>query len=168
LILAFHELRKKYPEKHLDLYGRDWYYPDGRSYITSLRDTYDAEFFENVHFHGTIPREELNKRYAEASFCIFPSHMETQGLVTLEAMLLEKPVIFSLYGPGQETIEHEKTGLLCDVYDPKDIAEKMKWIIENPDASTEMGKVARQKVLKKYDICTILDRNLSFYESLRS
>ncbi|MBT8267889.1 MAG: glycosyltransferase family 4 protein [Bacteroidia bacterium] len=166
LLLAFYELRESFPEKILDLYGRDWYYPDGNSYIETLKKTYDAAYFENVHFHGSIPREELDQRYAEASFCIFPSHMETQGLVTLEAMLLEKPVIFSLYGPGPETIEHGVTGLLCDVYDPADITLKMKWIIENPVAATEMGRSGRQQVLKKYDINSILDRNIAFYKSL--
>lgn len=168
LLLAFKALRKHYPEKHLDLYGREWFYPNGRSYIETLKETYEPGYFENVHFHGAISREELNKQYASASFCIFPSHMETQGLVTLEAMLLEKPVIFSLYGPGPETIEHEKTGLLCDVYDPEDISEKMKWIIENPEKAAEMGQIGRQQVLKKYDINTILDRNIAFYQSLGS
>ena len=166
LIEAFKLVRTKYPKKKLDLYGRDWYYPDGSSYIENLQKTYDTSYFENVTFHGAVPREELNRHYAEASLCVFPSHMETQGLVTLEAMLLEKPVIFSEYGPGPETINHGETGLLCDVYNPKDIAEKITFIIQHPEEAETMAKAGRKEVLKKYKKDSILEQNIVFYNSL--
>src|SRR5690606_7438341 len=89
LIEAFHIVKLKYPEKMLHVYGRDWFYPDGTSYIKRLRDNYGENYFKNVIFHGSISREELIKKYSEAIFCVFPSHMETQGLVCLEAMALK-------------------------------------------------------------------------------
>jgi glycosyltransferase involved in cell wall biosynthesis len=168
LIEAFKIVRDRFPEKHLDIYGRDWFFPDGRSYIEMLRNTYDDSYLKNITFHGSIPREELNKKYAEAVFCVFPSHMETQGLVTLEAMLLKKTVIFSEYGPGPETIDHGRTGFLCDVYKPEDIAEKMLWCLEHPDALEKIGETAREQVLDKYHKNTILEKNLAFYQSLLS
>ncbi|MBW2937703.1 glycosyltransferase family 4 protein [Aureisphaera sp. CAU 1614] len=168
LIEAFKIVRTTYPEKELDIYGRDWFYPNGDSYIEKLKQDYDASYFINVVFHGTIERELLNLKYREAGLCVFPSHMETQGLVTLEAMLLQKPVIFSQYGPGPETIIHEETGLLCDVYDPIDIAEKIIWCIKNPDKANLLGIKAEKVVRKKYDKSHILEKNLAFYDSLIS
>jgi len=165
LIEAFKLVREKYPDKILDLFGRDWFFPDGSSYMDMLKREY-ADDLENVIFHGSVSREELNIKYAEASFCIFPSHMETQGLVSLEAMLLKKPVIFSEYGPGPETIVHGETGLLCDVYDPKDIAEKMIWCIENPNEAKQLGENAEKVVIQRYDKNTILEKNIAFYRSL--
>ena len=35
--------------------------------------------------------DEIPTRYAKATVCVFPSHMETLGLVALEAMAMEKP-----------------------------------------------------------------------------
>ncbi|MCW5519167.1 glycosyltransferase family 4 protein [Aureitalea sp. L0-47] len=166
LIEAFKIVREKHPEMILDLYGRDWLYPDGSSYIHRLKDSYDESYFGNVIFHGAISRELLNKKYAEATFCIFPSHMETQGLVSLEAMLLKKPVIFSEYGPGPETIDHGVTGLLCNVYDPGDIAEKMLWCIENLEEALKLGEAASPAVREKYNKSTILDKNIAFYKSI--
>jgi glycosyltransferase involved in cell wall biosynthesis len=166
LIEAFKMVRESHPQMLLDIYGRDWFFPDGSSYIEMLKNSYDTAYFEGVKFHGAVSRETLNEKYAEAAFCVFPSHMETQGLVSLEAMLLKKPVIFSEYGPGPETIEHGKTGLLCDVYDPRDIAAKMNWCIENPELAAELGKNAEGVVRKKYDKNTILEKNISFYKSL--
>ncbi|WP_034261590.1 glycosyltransferase family 4 protein [Altibacter lentus] len=168
LIEAFALVRQRYPDYQLDLFGRDWYYPNGDSYIARLKETYDASFFEQVTFHGSIPREELHTRYAEASVCVFPSHMETQGLVTLEAMAQGKPVVFSQYGPGPETIDHGNTGLLCDVYDPGDIAAKILWCIEHPDAARELGRNAARRVREHYNKNTILEENLSFYSTLLS
>lgn len=166
LIEAFAILRTTYPEKKLDIYGQDWKYPDGLSYIEMLRSKYKNGGLENVTFHGSIPREILYKEYTASLFCIFPSHMETQGLVTLEAMLLEKPVVFSQYGPGPETIHHMEDGLLCDVYNPKDIADKMQWVIENTEQANKMGKLARTRVLNKFDKKNILEKNLTFYNEL--
>ncbi len=165
LIEAFSILRTIYPEKKLDIYGRDWKFPDGSSYIEMLQSKYDT-ILENVTFYGSIPRETLYKEYAASVFCIFPSHMETQGLVTLEAMLLEKPVIFSQYGPGPETITPMRDGLLCDVYVPQDIANKMQWMIEHSEKAREMGKLARKQVLNKFDKEGILKQNLTFYNEL--
>ena len=166
LVEAFQLVKDKYPKMHLDLYGRDWFYPNGDSFIDTLKKKYSASYFENVNFHGAIPRTELNIKYASSLFCIFPSHMETQGLVTLEAMLLEKPVVFSQYGPGPETIQHMHTGLLCDVYDPVDIAEKMLWCIENKKAANSLGKKGRQQVMQKFEKHKIVEENTAFYKSL--
>lgn len=166
LIEAFAILRKHYPEKRLDMYGPDWKFPDGSSYIKMLKEKYKNEL-DNVTFHGRVTREVLNKAYASSLFCVFPSHMETQGLVALEAMLLEKPVIFSRYGPGPETIDHMQDGLLCDVYDANDIAGHMKWIIENDKEAMQLGKNARKKVVLKYNKEVLLDANLNFYNALK-
>ncbi|MEM7186732.1 MAG: glycosyltransferase family 4 protein [Bacteroidota bacterium] len=166
LLQAFRLVRERYPEKQLDLYGREWYYPNGGTYEAMLRDTYDASYFENVHFQGSIPRDQLDTKYAEAAFCVFPSHMETQGLVCLEAMLMAKAVVFTQYGPGPETVEDGHTGWLCDVYNPDDIAQKMIWCIEHPEKARQMGESARQQVIRKYDASSILEQNISFYQKL--
>jgi glycosyltransferase involved in cell wall biosynthesis len=165
LIEAFKKVREKYPDKILDMFGRDWFFPDGSSYIDMLKRDH-ANDLENVVFHGSVSREELNMKYAAAAFCIFPSHMETQGLVSLEAMLLKRPVIFSEYGPGPETIVHGETGLLCDVYDPGDIADKMIWCIENPTEAQQLGENAEKIIRQRYDKNTILEKNIAFYRSI--
>lgn len=166
LIQAFELIRKRFPEMELDIYGRDWFYQDGRSYIESIQLELPKEMFYNVTFHGSIPREKLFLKYAEAAVCVFPSHMETQGLVTLEAMLMSKPVVFTEYGPGPETIDHGRTGLLCDVYDPSDISRKVLQILEDYDWAIQLGTVARHAVLEKYDRTRILEQNLKFYNQL--
>ena len=168
LVQAMALLKNDFPDIRLDCFGRDWFYPDGRSYIAQLKKDLPAGHFEQVVFHGAVPREELNRKYAAARLCVFPSRMETQGLVSLEAMLLGKPVVFSEYGPGPETITHGENGLLCDVYDPADIAGKIRWYLEHPAEAMKHGQHARQHVLQKYNKETILEHNLRFYQGLLS
>ena len=79
---------------------------------------------------------------------------------------MEKPVVFSKYGPGPETITHGENGLLCDVYNPKDIAEKILFYLNAPAEAAKHGQAARKTVLDKYDPEKILAQNLSFYQSL--
>ncbi|NQX78861.1 glycosyltransferase family 4 protein, partial [Gilvibacter sp.] len=103
----------------------------------------------------------------KAAVCVFPSHMESQGLVSLEAMLLEKPVIFSKYGPGPETINHQEDGLLADVYQPEDIADKIRWVLNNREQADAMGKRARQAVKARFDLQKVTAQNVAFYRSIQ-
>lgn len=166
LIEAFKIVREALPEKELHIYGRDWSFPNGDSYIEMLKSTFDRTYFANVTFHGNIQKEALMNEYAKAAVCVFPSHMETQGLVTLEAMLFARPVVFSKYGPGPETIDHTKNGLLCDVYNPADIAEKIISIFDNPEHAETMGKNARALILKRFNLHTLVADNVDFYKSI--
>ena len=166
LIQAFKLAREKRPSLILELYGREWFYPDGRSYEQSLRSELSKDHFEHVRFMGPVSRPKLDKAYASAAVCVFPSHMETQGLVSLEAMLLERPVVFSKYGPGPETIIHRETGLLADVYEPDDIAAQINWVLDHPAEAEAMGKAARKQVLTNYELEKITEANLNFYRTL--
>ncbi len=168
LIAAFQPIRTKFPKKELHIFGRDWFFPDGSSYTKMLEEKYGEAGLEGVLFHGSISREQLYREYASASFCIFPSHMETQGLVTLEALLMERPVIFSQYGPGPETIIHLEDGLLCDVYKPEDIAEKMMWMIEHPEKAKEMALLGKSRVNVKFNKDAKLKDNIAFYTAVCS
>ncbi|TCN56407.1 glycosyltransferase family 1 protein [Flavobacterium circumlabens] len=166
LIQAFPLVKKEYPDATLEIYGRDWFFPDGSSYTQLLKEKELprlAEIASHIHFHGPVPYTEIPNVYAGASICVFPSHMETQGLVAPEAMAMEKAVVFTQLGPGPETIENYKTGLLCDPHSPADIAEKIIWIFANREKAIEMGKTARQVVLEKYGLEHIVFQNIDFY-----
>ncbi len=166
LIEAMALLIENYPDLKLHVYGREWFYKNGSSYTEMLKNNYDSIIDKCVKFHGVIPFNELPRKYAEARICVFPSHMETQGLVAPEAMAMKKPVVFSEFGPGPETIENYKTGLLCNPHDKNDIAEKISWYIENQEKIETITTNARDFVMEKFNLNKILDKNIDFYKSL--
>lgn len=169
LIQAFSLVKKQFPQATLDIYGRDWFYPDGSSYVAMLKKTELpklGEMAKDIHFHGAIGYNEIPLKYAEAEVCVFPSHVETQGLVAPEAMAMEKAVVFTKLGPGSETITDYETGLLCDPYNPKDIADKIGWFFLNKEKSAHIRIEARKFVLQNFGIDNIVNQNKIFFESL--
>ncbi|OOG74595.1 glycosyltransferase family 4 protein [Algoriphagus sp. A40] len=166
LILAIPLVAKEYPEIHLEVYGRDWLFPDGKSYKGFLKETIDPEVLNRVHFHGPVSHDSLPKFYEQAEICIFPSHVETQGLVAPEAMAMEKPVIFSVLGPGTETIDHGVNGWLCDPHNPESIASTIKEALRWKEKFAQIGKAARKKALEKFDLDRMTETNVAFYQMI--
>lgn len=169
LIKAFPIVKKQFADATLEVYGRDWFFPDGSSYIQMLKNKelpQLGDIAKDIHFHGAVSYTNIPRVYGNAAVCVFPSHMETQGLVAPEAMAMEKVVVFTKLGPGPETIEDFKTGLLCDPYNPGDIADKIIWVLCNKEKGKEIGKAAREFVLKKYGLQHIVCQNIDFFKSL--
>lgn len=169
LIQAFPLIKNQFPTATLEIYGRDWFYPDGSSYIEMLEKKELPQLGEqaqDIHFNGAVDYDKIPSLYSQAEVCVFPSHAETQGLVAPEAMAMEKAVVFSVLGPGPETIIDYETGLLCDPHNPVDIAEKISWFFLNPEKKQIIVKKARDFVLKKYSLESIVEQNRVFYESI--
>lgn len=169
LIMAFSKVYDFDPEIELALYGRDWFYPDGSSYIEELKSTVlasDEAWVKAVVFKGSVLNTLIPSIYNQARICVFPSHMETLGLVAPEAMLMEKPVIFTNKGPGPEVIKDGITGLLCNPHSPEDIAEKVIWMLQHPVETQQMGKNARKDILQRFDVEVVLKQNIDFYQSI--
>ena len=171
LIQAFPLVKEKFPKAILNLYGRDWLFSDGSSYIKMLQKNELPKlgaFANDVIFHGAVSFTEIPDAYAKAAVCVFPSHMETLGLVAPEAMAMEKPVIFTELGPGPEVITNGETGWLCNPHQPKDIADKIIHVLSNPNQAAEIAKKGRQSVLKQFEIKTIVVKNIKFYIRIKN
>jgi glycosyltransferase involved in cell wall biosynthesis len=166
LLEALGLLLPRFPELQLDVYGRDWFFPDGRSYTEFLKSSFPAELLKQVNFHGPVSLQQIPAKYELAELCVFPSHMETQGLVAPEAMLMGKPVLFSQLGPGPETIKHGVSGLLCDPHSAEDIAEKIKFAFENREEMQAIALRGQTEARLMFDMEQILEHNLNYYSSL--
>jgi len=167
LVQAMPAIRGAVPRAHLRIVGRDWNDPKtGASYTEYLRGFIADEVRDAVEIVGALPHDAIPAELEKAEVCIYPSHMEAQGVVVVEAMAMAKPTIFSIYGPGKEMISHGNTGLLCDPFDPEDIAEKVIAMLQNPEEAARMGKRAREDILRRFDPDATVERNIAFYRSL--
>jgi len=106
------------------------------------------------------------ERLAEFDAFVFSSKSEGMPNALLEAMAVGLPCLSTDcdYGP-REFIQHGGNGLLCEVADPQDMAEKMKQLAADPEARMQMGKNAL-KVRSDYAEDKILGKYLSYAESL--
>ena len=151
----------------LEIYGRD--VADkvtGKSYVQQMQMLAQELGLQNISFKGPVGNELLPAIIEKAGICIFPSHSETQGIVVLEAMSMGKAVIFTNTGPGPETIEHEKDGMLFEAGNVAQLASQIAKLSADHNLRRRLGEGARKKVLEKYDLKTVGEQNISFYQSI--
>ncbi|SHN09646.1 glycosyltransferase family 4 protein [Polaribacter sp. KT 15] len=166
LCLAIPEILKEFPEFHLYIYGRDWYFPNGTLYKDWMLKQLSDDIKKSITFKNPVPYIDLPKVYEFGEICIFPSHMEVQGLVAPEAMCMEKIVVFTEYGPGSETITDGVDGFLCKPLEVENISKTVIRVLKNRNNNREIEIRARKKVIDKFSPKIILKKNIDFYNSI--
>src|SRR5438094_10556768 len=104
---------------------------------------------DRVRFLGRISDNRLPEVYAACDVFVLPSvsRLEAFGIVALEAMATGKPVIVADIPGVREMIEDGRDGLLTDTVNPRDLADKIRRLLADPDARRALGLPAREKVL---------------------
>jgi glycosyltransferase involved in cell wall biosynthesis len=128
----------------------------------------DLGIREKTIFVGMIPRAEVPYYYAMSDIVVVPSLQEAFGLVVSEALACGKPVIGTQVGGIPDQILNGYNGFLVKPKDPKEIAEKILWLIEHPDEAKRMGMNGRKIVEEKFDINKRIEKIISLYENLLS
>jgi len=71
---------------------------------------------------------------------------EALGRVQLEAMACGKPIVATRTNGALECIEDGKTGLLCEIENVEDLAEKLDYILSSRQLAIEMGRAGLERV----------------------
>lgn len=121
---------------------------------------------KRTNYLGKIPYEQVQQQIKNAHVCAFPSLAETLGMVTIESMALQKPVVNTNYGWAQELMDHEKSGYLIDPNDVKSYEDTILKIFEDRKNALEMGIAARNKIETTFDSEQIVLKNIDFYKKL--
>ncbi len=94
-----------------------------------------------------LTEKELVNLYNESLVTLCTSRLETFGLVPLESMACGTPVIATKVSGHRETIDDKRTGFLVD-FDPKEIAEKIIYFLDDKKSLVEIGANARNHIEK--------------------
>lgn len=104
---------------------------------------------------------------ANADCIVLPSYREGSSNVLLEASAMEKPCITTNTTGCNEIVADGITGFLCDVKNAESLAIQMKKMISLPqEKRMEMGKNARQKVIREFDKQIVIDAYLEAIQQL--
>lgn len=122
---------------------------------------------DRTEFSGWIDREKLSQYYQKASIVVVPSVWpEPFGLVGIEAMSYGKPVVAFNVGGIPEWLEDGVTGFLIQPYNVKEMAERIDYLLENPDVAREMGMQGRKRVEAEFSKEKHIARLLEIYHEV--
>ncbi|MBK8024150.1 MAG: glycosyltransferase [Chloroflexi bacterium] len=94
-------------------------------------------------FMGYMKGEPLSQAYASADAFVFPSSMETFGLVVVEAMAAGLPVVASRVGGIPDVVHIGETGYTFDVGDIDGLIDGVRRTVSSRERIAEMGRSAR-------------------------
>ncbi|QHO78412.1 colanic acid biosynthesis glycosyltransferase WcaL [Bradyrhizobium sp. CCBAU 051011] len=106
-----------------------------------------------VRVTGWISSDEVRAEILAARALVLPSFAEGLPVVIMEAMALRRPVISTFVAGIPELIEHGEHGWLVPAGDLESLAAAMGECLGTaPEAITQMGESARQRVLERHDV----------------
>jgi len=149
LIKVFAKLAKCYSDIELVLVGAT-----GQA-LPSLHNLCDElGINDRVLFFSDVPHSSVEKFFRQASIFVLPSREEPFGIVLLEAGAFKLPVIATRVGGIPEILSDGKTGLLIEPDDMDMLENKLKILLDDPMAGTELGANLYKTVLTKFSWAT--------------
>jgi colanic acid/amylovoran biosynthesis glycosyltransferase len=150
----------------LDIIGDGNERKDCEDYIVSNK------LQEVVTLWGVLDQKDIKLKLEEASVFIAPGitdpitcRAENQGLVIQEAQSMELPVIVSDAGGMKYGLIDGVTGYVIEEGNIEAFAERIIFLINNPDFRIEMGKKGRQFVKENFDSNVLGLELLEIYKS---
>jgi starch synthase len=127
-----------------------------------------------------VPKAQIIALYSQASVFVCPSVYEPFGIINLEAMACETPVVASQVGGIPEVVSPDETGLLVPISrrseidvepaEPErfsaDLAAAINRLLRSPQESREMGRRARKRAEEHFNWASIAGETLSFYKQV--
>ncbi len=144
LIHAVSELTREFSDLHLVLVG------EGDDLPRLQKLALAANALDNVHFISGLSRDELAACYAACDIFALPSTGEGFGLVFLEAMAFQKPVIGTALGGIPDLVEEGVTGILVDPINPSSLPGALRALLSDDDLRLRMGQRAGEVVRARH------------------
>lgn len=152
----------------------------GEEMEQAVRDAWQHTDNPVIWIDEMLPKDEVIVLYSQASVFVCPSVYEPFGIINLEAMACETPVVASAVGGIPEVVIPDETGLLVPIsprsksdVEPAnpdkfsaDLASAVNRLLRSPEKCAEMGKRARRRVEDHFSWASVAARTLGFYQQV--
>ena len=119
-----------------------------------------------VEYMGTT--DDVRTFIKEADCVILPSYREGTPRTLLEAASMGKPLIATNVPGCTNVVDDQFNGLLCNLKDADDLADKMQTMYELSEAQRQtMGQRSREKVSKEFDERIVIDKYLNCIQEIQ-
>ncbi len=116
---------------------------------------------KHVHFLGK--RDNIEELLGSADLLLLPSENESFGLVALEAMACEVPVVVSCVGGLPEVITDGVEGYLVEPLNIEKMAARALDVLSDETARRAMGKRARETARRRFCTTKIIPQYEDYY-----
>jgi len=127
-----------------------------------------------------LSRRDVRQLYSHAALFVCPSVYEPFGIINLEAMACERPVVASAVGGIPEVVVDGETGVLVPVelrlddpmtpVDPArfeaDLADAVNRLMADPPLREGMGRAGRERAMAQFSWSAIAAQTVALYQSL--
>jgi glycogen synthase len=160
--------------------------PDTPEIGHEMTDAVDRARHDSPHrivwIHEMLAKDKVIALYTHAAIFVCPSVYEPFGIINLEAMACETPVVASRVGGIPEVVDDGETGLLVPIApigggeveprDPnrfsRDLADAINVLLDDPARRAAMAANARARVEQQFSWTSIARQTLEFYEATRA
>lgn len=125
-----------------------------------------------VTFHGFVSNEKLGELYRDCDLYVHPSIFDSRGdteglgVVLIEALMNQKPVVASGVGGIVDVIHHLQTGLLVEEKIPSDLADAINLLITQPELGQKLAQNGREFALWHFSWERVITKLDNTYEAL--
>ena len=140
----------------------------------------NAKHGDIIWIDEMVSKKTVYQLYSHAAVFCCPSIYEPFGIINLEAMACETPVVASAVGGIKEVVVDGETGFLVPLeqsqtspfepLDPdkfsRDLAGKINKLMRDPELRQQFGKAGRKRAVEKFSWNAIAAETKKLYESL--
>lgn len=145
---TFYKILENYPTTTLHIIGR---------YNEKIE-------LPNIFYYGFLSGEKLWETLNKGKIFVFPSKGETFGLAMCEAMAMGKVVIASDIPSFNNAISSGENGFIAKV--ETDYEKYIKALFEDKTLQENIGKKARERMIRAYNFENTLEKTISLYKSI--
>ena len=151
LLDALPDVLQKNPEIQLNIVG------NGSERVALEHQAQALGVDHRVNFLGNLPHAKLAEQYCQSTLAVFPfvqagnGDMEGLGLVTIEALGCECPVIVSDIPAVRDVIVDRETGLLAEAGNSVQLAVLINELVADPKEAKRLASNGRRYVKDKFD-----------------
>jgi alpha-maltose-1-phosphate synthase len=134
-----------------------------------------------IWINEMVDQNLARELYSRAAVFVCPSIYEPFGIINLEAMACETPVVASAVGGIKEVVVDGETGFLVPLEQmgespfeatkpeqfARDLAARINQLIRDPQLGERFGKAGRKRVEEKFGWPAIATKTMKLYEMLK-
>ena len=118
-----------------------------------------------LHWLGHLNDDAtLALAYSAADVSVVPSRQDNLPQTGTEAQACGCPVVAFNCTGLPDVVEHGVTGYLACPYDPEDLAEGIRWVLEDPERHARLSAAARERAVRLWSPEVVVPQYLQVYE----